>query len=77
GIEFNEGLVFASKYNSEEGYSLADRIVNAGATAAYVAEDEIAAGVLNGVSEMGVKVPEDCEIITSDDSLETQFTRPN
>ncbi|ABP92545.1 Transcriptional regulator [Streptococcus suis 98HAH33] len=77
GIEFNEGLVFESKYKYEEGYALAERILNAGATAAYVAEDEIAAGLLNGVSDMGIKVPEDFEIITSDDSLVTKFTRPN
>ncbi len=43
----------------------------------YVAEDEILAGLLNGVSDMGIKVPEDFEIITSDDSLVTKFTRPN
>ncbi len=42
-----------------------------------MSEDEIAAGLLNGVSDMGIKVPEDFEIITSDDSLVTKFTRPN
>lgn len=77
GLEFNEGLVFESKYKYEEGYALAERLLNAGATAAYVAEDEIAAGLLNGISDRGVKVPEEFEIVTSDDSLVTKFTRPN
>ncbi|HFH9837443.1 TPA: catabolite control protein A [Streptococcus suis] len=77
GLTFNEGLVFESKYKYEEGYALAERILNAGATAAYVAEDEIAAGLLNGISDRGIKVPEEFEIVTSDDSLVTKFTRPN
>ncbi|TCD46098.1 catabolite control protein A [Streptococcus sp. X16XC17] len=76
-LDFNEGLVFESKYKYEEGYALAERVLSAGATAAYVAEDEIAAGLLNGVEDSGVKVPEEFEIITSDDSLITKFTRPN
>lgn len=77
GLEFNEGLVFESKYKYEEGYALAERVLNAGATAAYVAEDEIAAGLLNGISDRGIKVPEEFEIITSDDSQVTKYTRPN
>ena len=32
---------------------------------------------LNGISDRGVKVPEEFEIVTSDDSLVTKFTRPN
>ena len=77
GLEFQEGLVFESKYKYEEGYALAERLLNAGATAAYVAEDEIAAGLLNGIADKGVKVPEEFEVITSDDSVVTKFTRPN
>lgn len=77
GLTFSEGLVFESKYKYEEGYALAERILNTGATAAYVAEDEIAAGLLNGISDRGIKVPEEFEIVTSDDSLVTKFTRPN
>ena len=39
--------------------------------------DELAAGLLNGLSDQGVKVPEDFEIITSDDTQVTRYTRPN
>lgn len=76
-LSFSEGLIFESKYKYEEGYALAERVLNTGATAAYVAEDEIAAGLLNGIADSGIQVPEEFEIITSDDSLVTKFTRPN
>ena len=39
--------------------------------------DELAAGLLNGLADQGVKVPEDFELITSDDSQITRYTRPN
>ncbi|MEY8461755.1 catabolite control protein A [Streptococcus merionis] len=76
-ISFNEGLVFEAKYKYQEGYALAERVLKSGATAAVVAEDEIAVGLLNGVEDAGIKVPEDFEIITSNDSTLTKFARPN
>ncbi len=56
---------------------LAQRVLNSGATAAYVGEDELAAGLLNGLFAAGKSVPEDFEIITSNDSPITSYTRPN
>lgn len=76
-LTFNEGLVFEAKYKYQEGYALAERVLKSGATAAVVAEDEIAVGLLNGIEDAGVKVPEEFEIITSNDSTVTKFARPN
>ena len=41
------------------------------------AGNELAAGLQNGLFAAGKSVPEDFEIITSNDSSVTQFTRPN
>ena len=76
-LRYNEGLVFEAKYSYKDGFDLAQRVLNSGATAAYVGEDELAAGLLNGLSDHGIRVPEDFEIITSDDSQVTRYTRPN
>ena len=76
-LNYSEGLVFESKYRYDEGYNLAERIIASKATAAFVTGDELAAGLLNGLSDHGIKVPEDFEIITSDDSQVTRYTRPN
>lgn len=77
GLNFDEGLIFEANYKYKEGFALAQRVLNAGATAAVVAEDELAAGLLNGLFEAGKSVPEDFEIITSNDSPIVQYTRPN
>ena len=76
-VSYSEGLVFEAKYNYNDGYHLAERVIASKATAAVVAGDELAAGLLNGLADHGVKVPEDFELITSDDSQVTLFTRPN
>ena len=68
---------FESKYSYDDGYHLAERVIASKATAAFVTGDELAAGLLNGLSDQGIKVPEDFEIITSDDSQVARFTRPN
>lgn len=76
-MRYNEGLVFEAKYSYKDGFDLAQRVLNSGATAAYVGEDELAAGLLNGLFATGKSVPEDFEIITSNDSPITSYTRPN
>ena len=76
-LSYSEGLVFESKYSYDDGYHLAERVIASKATAAFVTGDELAAGLLNGLSDQGIKVPEDFEIITSDDSQVARFTRPN
>jgi LacI family transcriptional regulator len=76
GLSYNEGLVFESAYNFKDGLALTDRIRNSGATAAYVTDDELAIGILDGMLDAGVKVPEEFEIITSNNSLLTDVSRP-
>lgn len=76
-LVYSEGLVFESKYGYDDGYALADRVIASKATAAVVTGDELAAGLLNGLTDKGVKVPEDFEIISSDDSQVSRFTRPS
>lgn len=77
GVNYSEGLVFESKYRYDDGYALAERLVSSKAPAAIVTGDELAAGLLNGLADHGVSVPEDFEIITSDDSQIARYTRPN
>ncbi|MGX7014525.1 catabolite control protein A [Vagococcus silagei] len=76
-ISFNEGLVFECDYSYKAGLGLFDRIQNSGATAAVVADDELAVGLLNTLTDHGVKVPEEFEIITSNNSLYTDIARPS
>ncbi|WP_270344655.1 catabolite control protein A [Enterococcus thailandicus] len=75
-LPYSEGLIFEASYNFKDGLSLVDRIHNSGATAVYVSDDELAIGILDGMLDKGIKVPEEFEIITSNNSLLTEIARP-
>lgn len=75
-LDYSEGLIFEANYQFKEGLALAERIRNSGATAAYVTDDELAVGILDGMLDAGVKIPEEFEIVTSNDSLLTSVVRP-
>lgn len=75
-LEYNEGLIFEAPYSFKDGLSLVERIINSGANAAVVADDELAIGILDGLLDRGISVPDDFEIITSNNSLLTDVARP-
>jgi len=75
-LTYNEGLIFESEYKFKAGIHLAERVRNSGATAAFVTDDELAIGLLDGMIDAGIKVPEEFEIITSNNSLLTEVARP-
>lgn len=76
-IPFNEGLVFESEYSYKAGLNLHERMINSGATAAVVADDELAVGLSNSLTDNGVSVPNEFEIITSNNSLFSDIARPS
>ncbi len=76
GIPFDENLVITADYDYQSGYQLAHIVNDSMATAAVVVDDEMAAGLLNGLVDMGISLPEDFEIITSNNSRLTVMTRP-
>ena len=76
GIAYNEGLIFEAPYSFRDGLRLVERLRNSGATAAFISDDELAVGIVDGLLDAGVKVPEEFEIITSNNSLLTDVVRP-
>lgn len=76
GIPFNEDLVLVSNYSFEQGRELYQKIKTLGATAVFSGDDELAVGVLNAAILAGEKVPEDMEIITSNNTKVTKISRP-
>jgi LacI family transcriptional regulator len=75
-INFSSNLVFEAEYSVRAGEAIWDAVKNSGATAAYVTEDLLAAGILNSAMKSGCKVPEDFEIFTSNNTVLCEVTRP-
>lgn len=76
GIAYNDSLIFETAYNYNAGEALYSKIKAADATAAIVSDDELAVGILNGALDNGVKVPDEFEIITSNNTKLTEMVRP-
>ena len=66
-IEFNDKFVYEIPMTYQCGEVLAEKLVQAGITAAVVTDDEAA---------VGLKVPKDFEVISSNNSKLTKMTRP-
>ena len=75
-IPFDESLVYEREENVVNGEELAEMLIEAGVTAAFACDDELAIGLLNGLITSGVKVPEEFEIMTSNNSKITEMARP-
>ncbi len=76
GIDYDEELVVQSEYTYKVGEAVFEQISKAGATAAVVADDELAVGILNAALDRGISVPEEFALITSNNSKLTDMTRP-
>jgi len=76
-ISFDENLLIQSSYSYKDGENVSEKLLEAGATAAIFADDEIAAGTLNAFYDRGgMNIPEDFEIITSNNSKLVEISRP-
>lgn len=76
GIAYDESLVFETEYSYQAGLSIFKQLQKAKATATIVADDEVAMGILNAAHDAGVKIPEDFEIVASNNTKLTEMSRP-
>lgn len=76
GISYDESFVFESDGSVDAGENMAAQLLEKGIDSAYVTDDELAIGLLNGIINAGVNVPEDFEIISSNNSKITEMARP-
>lgn len=76
GRDVDESLTFSGPRSYEDGQALAAQIHASGARAAIIYDDEVALGVLNGLQDAGVKVPDDFEIVSANNTTFTMVARP-
>ena len=68
--------VLLGSWASETGHQMAEQVAQSGATAVFCANDQLAIGLISGLNELGLKVPEDVSIIGFDDLPESKFLTP-
>ncbi|GAB7388914.1 catabolite control protein A [Bacillaceae bacterium] len=78
GIPFDETLVRSGNYRYESGHRAASEFLALPErpTAIFVAGDEMGVGVIHGVQDAGLRVPEDIEVIGFDNIRLAEMVRP-
>jgi LacI family transcriptional regulator len=78
GIPFNEELVIEGDYTYDSGLEAFDKLLEAvqRPTAILVGSDEMALGVVHGAQDKGFSIPDDFEVITSDNTRLSLMVRP-
>lgn len=67
-IPFDENLVKYGAFDAESGKKAAEALMQAGATAIFAGNDQIAYGVYQYAAERGIKIPEDISVIGYDNT---------
>ncbi|QED48964.1 catabolite control protein A [Cytobacillus dafuensis] len=78
GISYNEVLVAEGDYTYDSGIEAFEKLLEANKkpTAIFSASDEMALGIVHGAEDKGFNIPEDFEVISSDNTRLSLMVRP-
>ncbi|ALC89645.1 catabolite control protein A [Bacillus sp. FJAT-18017] len=78
GIQFNEEYIVEGDYTYDSGIEAIEKLIESDErpTAILVGSDEMALGVIHGAQDKGFSIPEDFEVITSDNTRLSLMVRP-
>lgn len=78
GLEFNEELIVEGDYTYDSGIEAFEKLMELETkpTAIFVGADEMALGVVHGAQDQGYKIPDDFEVISSDNTRLAMMVRP-
>jgi len=78
GIPYDENYVVEGDYTYESGLECVERLLELAEkpTAIAVGTDEMAIGVVHGLQDNGFRIPEDVEIISTDNTRLSLMVRP-
>lgn len=75
-INYNPNYIYFGEFSEESGYKAANFFYNTDVTAIVCASDIIAIGLIRGLDELGLKVPDDISITGFDDLDISKYTKP-
>ncbi|WHY76482.1 catabolite control protein A [Neobacillus sp. WH10] len=78
GLPYNEEFVVEGDYTYDSGIEAFEKLLEAKErpTAILVGADEMALGVVHGAEDKGYRIPDDFEVITSDNTRLSLMVRP-
>lgn len=77
GIEYNEDLIISNPATMVGGYHSAQVVFEKRATAVFTLSDVSAMGLIKGLNELGLSVPNDISVVGFDDFYFSEFLTPS
>lgn len=77
GIKFTKDMIFPNNFGYEDGYQVFDKLKNAKIDSVIVTRDVTAAGIVNAATDQNVAIPEDFEVISSNNTVISKIIRPS
>ncbi|GLB58537.1 catabolite control protein A [Cytobacillus sp. NCCP-133] len=77
-VSYREGLVVEGDYTYDSGMEAFEKLLEANPrpSAIFAGSDEMALGIVHGAEDKGYKIPEDFEVISSDNTRLALMVRP-
>lgn len=76
GVAYDDQFVIETDGQYKTIYQQAKKLASQGIKAAYVSDDTLAVGLVNGLTDSGIQVPDAFEVISSNDTTYTHISRP-
>ena len=76
GLAYDPSLLIEAEPSYKEGERVFQKLSEAGSTALFVTDDELATGILNAVLDRNLVLPDEFEIMTTNNSLLAEIARP-
>lgn len=74
--DLSEPVALQGDWTPRSGYECAQAVAESGVTAVFVSNDQMAIGLVRGLAELGLRVPDDVSVVGFDDIPEAEFVLP-
>ena len=75
-LKFNQEYVYVGDFTEQSGYKAAEYFKNTDVSAVICSSDIIAIGLIKGLNDLGLKVPDDISVTGYDDLDIAKYTNP-
>lgn len=75
-LVFNDEMIFPTELSKQGGVAVVDNVIDSHATAVFCTNDELAIGLIRGLTNRGIRVPEDVSVVGYDDIDLDEYVTP-
>ncbi|GEK27903.1 ribose utilization transcriptional repressor RbsR [Furfurilactobacillus siliginis] len=75
-LTFDDAMIFPTELSKQGGVDVVNNVIDSHATAVFCTNDELAIGLIRGLTNRGIRVPEDVSVVGYDDIDLDEYVTP-